>query len=114
MNHKRGLSSIVITLILIAVSLAVVGIVWFVISNVLNSTSDDINQRTSALFQTCVEAGLLKMNKTDICSNGTIAYIGGEKCCNDGSVSLGSSCVDNDGDSYGSGCTLGGDCNDNS
>jgi hypothetical protein len=78
----------------------------------LNSTSQDINQRTSALFQTCIEAGLTKMNFTDTCS-GTIAYIGGEKCCNNGSVSQGTNCVDNDGDSYGTGCTFGGDCNDN-
>ena len=83
MQNKKGLSAIVITLILIAVSLAVVGIVWYVINNVLSDTSNQIQQDSQQLFQTCVEASLTKMNTTSTCGGtpGDISYIGGEKCC---------------------------------
>lgn len=42
-RKKKGLSTIVITLILILLSLAAVGIVWFVVNNILKSGSQGID-----------------------------------------------------------------------
>ena len=36
-SNKRGLSTIVVTLILIVLSLVAVGVVWVVVSNLLNT-----------------------------------------------------------------------------
>lgn len=87
-RNKKGLSAIVITLILIAIALAVVGLVWYVINNVLTTTTEQIENGSTQLYQTCTEAGFDKMNLTDTCGGtpGDIKYIGGEKCC-DGTLS---------------------------
>jgi len=42
-ENRRGLSTIVITLILILLSLVAVGIVWFVVNNILKSGAQEID-----------------------------------------------------------------------
>ena len=59
LTNKRGLSTIVITLILIVLSLVAVGIVWGVISNVLKSQSQ---QATSAFGQLFINLEIQNVN----------------------------------------------------
>jgi len=80
-TNKKGLSAIIITLILIAVALAVVGVVWYVVNNVVETTQDQINESQSELFQTCVEANFDEMQNETVGCSGDIKFIGGEKCC---------------------------------
>lgn len=48
-ENKKGLSTIVITLILILLSLVAVGIVWFVVNNILKSGTQNIDIGTKCL-----------------------------------------------------------------
>ena len=49
-KDKRGLSTIVVTLILIVLSLVAVGVVWVVISNLLNTGTQQANFQFGTLF----------------------------------------------------------------
>jgi hypothetical protein len=42
MKNKRGLSAIVVTLIIVLVSIVAVGIIWVAISNLVNTNTQDI------------------------------------------------------------------------
>lgn len=48
-NKKRGISTIVVTLILVLLSIVAVGIVWVVINNILESSSGQINTGSACL-----------------------------------------------------------------
>jgi hypothetical protein len=63
---KRGLSTIVVTLILIVVSLVAVGVVWFVVSNILKSGGEQASSSFGQLFIS------LKLNSVYINPNGTV------------------------------------------
>lgn len=84
-EDKKAISGIIVSMILIAFALVVVGIVWYVLNNVIESTSAEINQSQTELFQSCSEAGYNVTEAGQTC-NGTVKYMGGEKCC-DGVVS---------------------------
>ena len=49
-KDRKGLSEIIITLIMIVLSLVAVGIVWIIVSNVLNQGSEDISSSTGGLY----------------------------------------------------------------
>ena len=49
-KDRKGLSEIIITLIMIVLSLVAVGIVWLIVSNVLNQGSEDISSSTGGLY----------------------------------------------------------------
>ena len=65
-KDKRGLSTIVVTLILIVLSLVAVGVVWVVISNLLNTGTQQANFQFGTLFLN------LKMEKVFMDSNGNL------------------------------------------
>jgi hypothetical protein len=48
-SDKKGLSTIIVTVILIGLSLAAIVIVWVVVSNLLNTGAADINIRSKCL-----------------------------------------------------------------
>ena len=50
MNSKKGLSTIVVTLILIVLSLVAVGVVWVVVSNLLNTGTQQASFQFGTLF----------------------------------------------------------------
>jgi hypothetical protein len=50
MNNKRGLSAIIITLIIVGLSLVAVGIVWGVVSNLLQSSEEQTTSQYDTLF----------------------------------------------------------------
>ena len=50
MNNKRGLSAIIITLIIVGLSLVAVGIVWGVVSNLLKSSEEQSTSQYDTLF----------------------------------------------------------------
>ena len=87
-KNKRGMSAIITTLIIIALALVAIGIIWFVIQNVLSSTKSEVTQGTEDLFGTCVGnyPGSDEMingthiNDSVIC-NTSIKIVGGEYCC---------------------------------
>jgi len=81
MENKRGISGIIVSLILIAFALAMVGIVWYVINNVMTTATDEINESQSELFMTCSQANFDEMQNETVGCSGTIKYLGGEKCC---------------------------------
>ncbi len=66
MENKRGLSTIVVTLILIVLSLVAVGVVWVVISNLLNTGTQQANFQFGTLFLN------LKIDKVFMDSNGNL------------------------------------------
>ena len=68
MENKRGLSTIVVTLILILVSLAAVGLVWFVVSNLLKTgnAGADISARCLGVN---VEATIVKCGNSGVYAN---------------------------------------------
>ena len=49
-KDKRGLSTIVVTLILIVLSLVAVGVVWVVVSNLLNTGTQQANFQFGTFF----------------------------------------------------------------
>jgi len=64
MENKRGLSTIIVTLILVLLSIVLVGIVWTVISNVVNSTNKNIasgiqcqNSQVQINAASCTQSG---------------------------------------------------------
>jgi len=81
MKTKKGMSDIVTTIIIIGIALAVVGIVWYVINNVVEQQSEDVQNNSDKVFQSCTDAGYEKMNSTLTTCGGTIKYVGGDKCC---------------------------------
>ena len=63
-ENKRGLSTIIVTVILIGLSLAAVVIVWVVVSNLLNSGANSINTQSTCLgitvaatYANCTDGG---------------------------------------------------------
>jgi len=81
MKHKKGLSGIVTTIIIIGIALAVVGIVWYVINTVVEQQSEQVQNESSKVYQSCTDAGYEKMNETLTTCDGVTRYVGGEKCC---------------------------------
>ncbi|MBR9701361.1 hypothetical protein GOV13_00385 [Candidatus Pacearchaeota archaeon] len=79
--NKRGMSDIVTTIIIIGIALAVVGIVWYVINNVVEQQSEDVQNASELVFKSCVDAGYERMNETLTTCSETIKYVGGFKCC---------------------------------
>ena len=65
-KDKRGLSTIVVTLILIVLSLVAVGVIWVVVSNLLNTGTQ---QATSSFGQIFLN---LKVQNVNIKSNGDV------------------------------------------
>ena len=82
MESKRGLSGIITTLIIIALALVAVGIVWYVVSNVLETSKTEVETGTTNLFQDCVtDAGGTLTTEDGTCASGTKTIVGGEYCC---------------------------------
>jgi len=78
MNCKRGMSGIVVTLIIIGIALAAVGVVWFVINEVITTQEASVTEASGQVFQGCASAGMSVW--INGCT-GIIKYLGGEKCC---------------------------------
>lgn len=85
-NNKKAISGVIVSMILIAFALVVVGIVWYAINNVVKSTSSEIETSSSQLFGSCADAGLFELGSADECL-GSLKYLGGKKCC-DGDVNV--------------------------
>ncbi|MFH1365102.1 MAG: LamG domain-containing protein [archaeon] len=79
-KNRRGLSGIVVTLIIIGIALAAVGIVWYTINLVLEEQEGEIMSASSNVFSSCESAGYGRIEEGQDCV-GTIKYMGGEKCC---------------------------------
>ncbi len=65
--NKKGLSTIVVTLILIVLSLVAVGVVWVVVSNLLNTGTQQANFQFGTLFLD------LKISKVAVDINGNLS-----------------------------------------
>jgi len=82
-NNKKGLSGIVVTLIIIGIALAAVGIVFYVInvvteeqSTAVTDASGDVNLACTALTPAQFEVTTALPTCT-----GVVSYHGGQKCC---------------------------------
>ena len=64
LKNKKGLSDIVVTLIIIVLSLVAIGVVWVVVSNILKSSSSQASFQFGTLFLD------LKIEKVLVDSNG--------------------------------------------
>lgn len=78
MENKRGLSTIVVTLIIILISLVAVGIVWVVVRNVINAgtqgvdvSSRCLNINVEATAVNCSSAGSSRMCDVQLMRSGT-------------------------------------------
>ena len=78
---KQGLSGIVTTIIIIGIALVAVGVVWYILNTVIEEQKETVESASGELFQTCDEAGYYEMNDSVTICDGTIKYIGGQKCC---------------------------------
>ena len=81
---KKGLSGILTVLIIIAIALAVVGIIWIVINNLITQTEEEITERSSDLWTICPDnkvtdsEGLLP----NAClGTEEVRIVGGKYCC---------------------------------
>ena len=82
LKNNKGISEIITTLIMIALALVALGVVWYVINNVLSSTKTEVETGTENIFQTCAEASGTVTNETATCDTGeTKQIIGGQYCC---------------------------------
>jgi hypothetical protein len=79
MKNKKGLSGIIITLIIIGLSLVLIGTVWFVVSGVVENSVEDTESSASKLIGTCEERGYIKI-KDEKCY-GDVVYASDGKCC---------------------------------
>ena len=77
-QDKRGMSGIVVTLIIIGIALAAVGVVWYVINNIITTQEASVTQASGQTFQSCTQANYVTW--TSGCT-GVTRYIGGQKCC---------------------------------
>ena len=66
MHPKRGVSTVIVTLIMIALAMVAIGIVWGVVSNILKSGEEDVSTGLGQIFLN------LKIEKANIESNGDI------------------------------------------
>ena len=81
-KNKRGMSEIVTTLIIIALALVAIGVVWYVIQNLLGTTEDEVTQGSEDLFNDCViDLGGTVTTEDGTCTGGEIRMVGGEYCC---------------------------------
>ncbi len=93
MNKKRGMSDVITTIVIIGVALVVVGVVWFVINTVIETQTTKVQNSSDEMYQTCSEAGYDEINGTSFTCDGSIKYLGGEKCCT--GTCGGVDCIDN-------------------
>ncbi len=82
-KNKRGMSAIVTMLIIVALSLVAIGVVWYVIQNLISNTEDTVTQGSDDLFTDCPTADVTdETDSGEICVEGEeIRIIGGEYCC---------------------------------
>lgn len=80
-TNKKGLSAIVTTLIIIGIALVAVGVVWYVLNNVITQQASTATEASGAVYQSCVEAGENLMTDALPTCSGVISYHGGQKCC---------------------------------
>jgi len=79
-KNKQGISNVITMLIIIALVLVAVGVVWYVVQNVLEQGQSETEQAASDIFEDCVNVGTVTtVNGT--CTGGEIRIIGGEYCC---------------------------------
>ena len=81
MNNKRGMSDVVTTIVIIGVALVVVGVVWYVINSVIETQTTKVENASGEMYQTCDEAEYDQMISEAATCDGTIKYLGGQKCC---------------------------------
>jgi len=79
-KNKRGMSAIVTMLIIVALSLVAIGVVWYIIQNLISDTEDEVIQGSEDLFANCADVGTVT-TEDGTCDGGEIKMIGGEYCC---------------------------------
>jgi len=82
-NNKQGLSGIVVTLIIIGIALAAVGIVFYVISTVTEGQADTVIDASGDLNTICTALTPAQFEVTTALPTctGVVSYHGGQKCC---------------------------------
>ncbi len=92
--NKKAMSDIVTIIFIIGVALVVVGVVWYAVNIVIETQTKQIHNSSMEFSQTCDEVGYARMDSTSTC-DGTIKYLGRQKCCDGNCVN----CVSNPPDS---------------
>ena len=80
-KNKQGISNVITMLIIIALALVAIGVVWYVVQNVLGQGELETEQATDDIFANCVEEGGIVTTEDGNCTGGEIRIIGGEYCC---------------------------------
>ena len=80
-KNKKGISGVITMLILLALVLVAVGIVWYVVQNVLEQGQLETEQAAENIFADCVTEGGTVTTEDGVCTGGEISMIGGEYCC---------------------------------
>jgi len=86
---KKGLSGILTVLIIIAIALAVVGVIWIVINNLIGQTEEEVYKRSEDLWTTCPSTAITTKDGTADASIGAraclgteeVRIVGGKYCC---------------------------------
>ena len=80
-TNKKGMSGIVVTIIIIGIALAAVGVVWYVLNVVIEEHKEEVTNASSKVYQDCVPAGYEDYDDTTHTCPGTVKYVGGNMCC---------------------------------
>lgn len=82
-KDKRGLSGVVTTLVIIALALAAVAIVWYVVTNVLTTSQAEVEEGTTNLFSQCPAADVTDATDSESVCEGeeAVTLVGGQYCC---------------------------------
>ena len=79
-KNNRGMSGIVVMLIIIALALVAIGVFWYVYQGVLSNAQTEVEQGSGDLFANCADVGNVT-TEDGTCDGGEIRIVGGEYCC---------------------------------
>lgn len=81
-KNKSGLSDVITTIIIIGIALVALGIAWFTISSIVQSSAKEANSSASKLLATCEEKGFISITPQSQDCYGKISYdVDMETCC---------------------------------
>ena len=87
-KNKKGISTVITMLILVALVLIAIGAVWYVVQNVLDKGTEQVTEASLEMLGDCEDdfSGTEMINQTHInsltpCNTGDIRLVHSKYCC---------------------------------
>jgi len=82
-KNKQGISGVITMLIIVALVLVALGLVWYVVNNILEQGQEETEQAASDIFDSCPTADITdETDSGSVCAVGEeVRIVGGEYCC---------------------------------